>query len=220
MAAPLGLTLVLGNRTYCSWSLRAWLALKQTKAAFQEIVVHLGEPDTAQAILRYSPSGRVPCLRVGDLAIWESLAIAEYLAERFPQAGLWPADRGARAIARTVACEIHADFAALRRLLPQNCRTTRKRPELDDAAKTDLARLWALVTDTRARFGQGGPYLFGSGFTVADAMLAGDLPMVRTYALDVPADAQGYVTAVLDRADVKEWYAAALAEPMLIPELE
>src|ERR1700753_2947566 len=108
MSAPppnltLGLTLVIGNRTYSSWSLRSWLVLKHTKAPFQEIVVHLGEPDTRQAILRYSPSGRVPCLMIGDLAIWESLAIAEYLAERFPQAGLWPADRDARAMARGVA---------------------------------------------------------------------------------------------------------------------
>lgn len=219
MSAPLGLTLVIGNRTYSSWSLRAWLALKQTQAPFQEIVVHLGEPDTRQAILRYSPSGLVPCLMVGDLAIWESLAIAEYLAERFPQAGLWPADRSARAMARGVAAELHSSFGDFRRALPQNCRTTRKRPDLNDAARADLVRLSALCVETRARFGQGGPFLFGE-FSIADAMISGDLTRVRTYGLELDPIAQTYATAVLDRPDTKEWYAAAMAEPMLIPELE
>ncbi|MPZ12772.1 MAG: glutathione S-transferase, partial [Kiloniellaceae bacterium] len=153
------LEIVIGNKRYSSWSLRGWLALAMTGQPFAEQLVWLDKPATKGEILASNPSGRVPALIDGELVVWDSLAIGEYLAERFPEAGLWPADPAARALARSVVAEMHAGFAALRQHLPMDLGTqdpTRgRRPE----AQADIARIIALWQDCRARHGQGGPFL-------------------------------------------------------------
>jgi glutathione S-transferase len=214
------LTLYVGNRNYSSWSLRPWLALKQTGAAFNEVVIPLDQPGTRAAIGAQSPSGRVPLLAHGDLRIWESLAICEYLAELFPAAGLWPAGRAARAVARAVSCEMHAGFATLRRLLPMDIRNRRPAAPQRAAAADDIARVVALWHDCRSRFGAAGangpgPFLFG-GFSIADAMFAPVATRFVTY--DVPLDGEpaAYVAALCDWPAMREWRAAAAAEPWTI----
>src|SRR5690606_16354960 len=148
------LKIYLGNKNYSSWSLRGWLALKATGAPFSETVIPLRQPDTQDTIRRYSPSGRLPVLHHGDVVVWESLAIAEYLAEQFPEAQLWPADPHARALARAISAEIHAGFAAMRQELPMNVRLVSVKDKIDPAARVDINRITAIWRDTRSRFGQ------------------------------------------------------------------
>lgn len=211
--------LVIGNKNYSSWSLRAWLAAKQTGVAFEEILVPLMRPETRAAILAHSPSGKVPLLRLGDDQVWDSLAIAEYLAERFPAAGLWPADPSARAEARSVAAEMHAGFMPLRRALPMNLRAHLPgRPRAADV-EADIARIQDIWTSCRTRFGATGPFLFG-GFTIADAFYAPVVARFRSY--DVPlADAcRAYADAVWQTPDMQAWVAAAAVEQERIAEYE
>src|SRR5258706_14625962 len=151
------LALVIGNKKYSSWSLRPWILLRHPGAAFEEIHIPLYRPDSKERILRYSPSGKVPLLIDGDVTIWESLAICEYVAERFPAARLWPADAAARAVARAVASEMHAGFAALRYELPMNCLGPRTGVTPSHEARADVDRITALWRDCRHRFGAAGP---------------------------------------------------------------
>jgi len=214
-------TITLGNKNYSSWSLRGWLALKQTGAAFEEVVVPLDRPDTRERVLAAGPSGRVPVLRHGALTVWDSLAIGEYLADRFPEAGFRPDDGAARAVARAVAAEMHAGFAALRTHMPMDLRG--RHPGLGrgpDVAE-DIARIVAIWRDCRARFGQGGDFLFG-GFTLADAAFAPVVTRFATYVVALEGPAAAYRDAVLAWPALQEWYAAARAEPWVIefPELE
>lgn len=211
--------LVVGDKNYSSWSLRGWLPLKQTGIDFEEIVVPLMSPETRSTILAHSPSGKVPLLKYGEDTVWDSLAIAEYLAEHFPDAGLWPADPAARAVARSVTAEMHAGFMALRRALPMNLRAHFPgHPHAADV-DADIARVQALWRDCRSRFGAGGPFLFGR-FTVADAFYAPVVGRFRSY--DVPLDpvCQAYADAVWQAPAMQEWVAAALAETHIIPEYE
>lgn len=213
-------TLVIANKAYSSWSMRAWLALKATGVLFDEVHVPLDLPATREKILRYSPSGLVPCFVDGDVTVWESLAIGEYLAERYPNAGLWPAYVKARAHARAISAEMHAGFGTLRRTMPMNVRATApKRPIEDAALKADIARIEALWADTRARFGTGGPYLFGK-FGLADAMYAPVVTRFTTYQVPLGTDAAAYVEAVHAHPHVKEWIEAAKAEPERIEKYE
>jgi glutathione S-transferase len=206
--------LVIGNRNHSSWSLRAWLALAQTGLAFETTVIPLDRPDTADAIRRYSPTGRVPVLLDGDSTVWDSLAIGEYLAEEAPGAGLWPAGRAARAVARSVVAEMHSGFGALRTQMLMNIRG--RTPRTPDAAgQRELDRLLALWRDARTRFGEGGPFLFGA-FTLADAFAAPWAFRARTYALELPADIEAYVAALLDHPPMRAWRDAALAEPWTV----
>lgn len=212
--------LYIGNKAYSSWSLRAWLPLKRTGAAFDEEVIPLREPDTAVAILRHSPSGRVPALEIGELVVWESIAIGELLAERHPEAGLWPDDRAARATARAVAAEMHSGFAALRRGLPFNVRVTAKpKSPVTPEIEADIARLVAIWTECRTRHGAGGSFLFGR-FSIADAMFAPEIARLNTWGQQLPETAAAYAKAVLEMPEMKEWYAAATTEPWLVPEWE
>lgn len=212
--------LYIGNKAYSSWSLRAWLPLRRIGVPFDEEVIPLRESDTSVAILRHSPSGRVPALEIGDLVVWESIAIGEYLAERHPEAGLWPEDRSARAMARSVAAEMHAGFAALRRSLPMNVRVTAKpKSPVTPEVEADADRMATVWTECRNRFGAEGPFLFGR-FSIADAMFAPEVTRLTTWSFRLPDVAAGYARTILDMPEMKEWYAAALAEPWLIPEWE
>ena len=167
----MALTLIIGNKNYSSWSLRPWIAMKVAGIAFDERVIPLYEPGSREEVLKFSPAGKVPVLIDGDSRVWESLAILEYLAEKFPAAGLWPKDAAARSHARVVASEMHAGFMALRRNCPMNVWLPPKTRPLPDEVKPDVARIEALWSDCRARFGKGGPFLFGA-FGAADAMYA------------------------------------------------
>lgn len=212
-------TLVLANKNYSSWSLRGWLALKATGAAFEEIVVPLREAETRNTLLRYSPSGKAPCLVHGAITVWESLAIGEYLAEIFPHAGLWPANAAARAHARAIAAEMHAGFMALRKSLPMNLRAKKGGFTLSEETQQDINRIEALWRDARDRFGNGGPFLFGA-FGMADAMYAPVAFRFASYAINLGEDASHYCEALLAHPFVNEWRTAAAAEPWMIPAFE
>jgi len=208
-------TLAIGNYNYSSWSLRAWIALRHTGADFDVIRIPLDRPETKAAILAQSPAGKVPVLREGGLAVWDSLAICEYLAERFPGARLWPEDRAARATARAASAEMHAGFAALRRHMPMDCRARHPGAGHAPGVEADIARITALWTDLRTRFGAGGDMLFGH-FTVADAMFAPVVSRFATYAVELDRGARDYVDAVLALPIMREWCAAAEAETEVI----
>jgi glutathione S-transferase len=213
------ITIYLGNRNYSSWSLRPWLALKQTGAAFDEEVIPLSEPTTRSTVLRFSPSGRVPALKHNELTVWDSLAICEYLAETFPAAKLWPEDKAARAVARAVSAEMHSGFAALRDHLPMNMRSSFPNRGVTPEVQADINRISAIWRDCRKRFGADGPFLFG-GFTIADAMYAPVVSRFRTYKVELEEEAQAYTDAVWALPALQEWLTAAKNEPMIIESAE
>ena len=161
--------LLIANKNYSSWSLRAWLALRHSGIVFDEQQVWLDNPDTKEKIKAFSPSGRVPAYKDGALLIWDSLAICEYAAEKAPE--LWPAEARARAVARAVAAEMHSGFMALRSAMPMNLRAANRKVEMTPAILADIDRIEHLWSDCRARFAEGGPWLFGQ-WSIADAMYA------------------------------------------------
>jgi glutathione S-transferase len=215
----MALTLVIGNKNYSSWSFRPWIAMKTTGIAFDETVIPIREPGSKERTLAISPAGKVPILIDGDIRVWESLAILDYLAERHPQAGLWPAGRAARAHARAVAAEMHAGFVPLRRHLPMNMWRPVKRRELTPEVAADVRRIDALWSDCRSRFGQNGPFLFGA-FGAADAMYAPVVSRLHTYAVAMTPSASAYMEAVMALPAWAEWRAAALKEPWVLPDDE
>ena len=204
------LTLVVGSKNYSSWSLRPWLALRTAGIPFEDVVVPLDRPETKAEIARHSPSGRVPVLRDGELVVWDSLAIIEYAAERFPEAHLWPADRAARAVARSVSAEMHAGFQALRAHLPMNLKRTPAPRDLPAEAEADIARVKEIWRACRAR--GTGPFLFGA-FSGADAMYAPVVTRFETYRVPVDPEIRAYMDAILGLPAYREWREAALAEP-------
>ncbi len=213
-------TIYIGNKNYSSWSLRPWLALRHTGAAFEEAIIQLDQPDSAMNLRRHSPSGRVPVLQHGTFAVWETLAICEYLAEQFPAARLWPADRDARAQARAVSNEMHAGFAALRDNLPMDI--SRRWPLGNRLAKAgrDVERITAIWRECRERFGRrgangAGDFLFG-GFTIADAMFAPVTTRFLTYSVPLDPVCSAYVAAMQRWPAMRDWAAAAKAEPWVI----
>ncbi|WP_298727206.1 glutathione S-transferase family protein [uncultured Ferrovibrio sp.] len=217
-------TLVIGNKNYSSWSLRPWLALKATGQEFDEVLITLRQPETKAKILAHSPAGKVPVLKHGDLLVWESLAICEYVAELFPAAGLWPDDPRARAVARSVSTEMHAGFAALRRDLPMDIAKLSDVPRsASDEAKADIARIQQIWQDCRGRFGSkkqsegGGDFLFGR-FGVADCMFAPVATRLRTYGVALDPVSAAYVDAIYAWPAMQEWCAAAAKEAPL-PEM-
>ncbi len=220
-------TLYIGNKNYSSWSLRGWLACKLAGIAFDEVMVRLDEPDRPGRIRPHSPSGRVPALKVsgegaagGDLVIWDSLAIGEYLAERFPARRLWPADAAARALARCAVAEMHSGFAALRGQLPMNMhRDPRPAPRLDDKAQADIDRIQDLWRQCRTRFAAAGPYLFGAP-TLADAFFAPVVSRFASYRVPLDGAASAYCEAVWEWPAMAAWRDAALAETWIIPHDE
>lgn len=208
------LTLVIGTKNYSSWSLRPWIALKVAGIPFQEILVRLRQADTREQILKHSPAGKVPILKDGDFLVWDSLAILEYLSDRFPGANLWPSDRDARAIARAVSAEMHSGFAALRQQLPMDIRSTFPLVA-DAAAEGDIARVQEIWRDCRGRFGGGGRFLFGP-FTAADAMYAPVVTRMRTYGVPLDPVSRAYCEAVTGLPAMREWEAASKAESDVI----
>ncbi|MEJ7731444.1 MAG: glutathione S-transferase family protein [Polyangiaceae bacterium] len=204
-------TLIIGNKNYSSWSLRAWLVLKHAGVPFEEQLVLLDRPDSSTELAKASPSRRVPVLRIGDLSVWDSLAIAETVAERAPAAGLWPADPDARALARAVTCEMHSGFAALREHMPMNVRRHAPGMGRKPGVAEDIARIQALWGETRARFGAGGPLLFGA-FTIADAFFAPVVSRFVTYEVEVDASSRAYMDAIWALPAMEDWRTAAAAE--------
>lgn len=195
------------HKNYSSWSMRPWLVLVTAGATFREVMHWPEDPAFRKNLDAVSPSGKVPLLTDGDLAIWDSLAICEYIAELFPEARLWPEDRATRAWARSVSAEMHAGLAELRRYCPMNL--ARHAPlRADPATRKDVARFCAIVADGRRRFGAQGPYLCGR-FSVADAMFAPVVTRVLSYELEVTPEARAYVDTMRANAAVDRWYREA-----------
>ncbi len=199
--------------------MRPWFAMRVAEVPFEETVISLNAPDFKERVLAVSGSGRVPALADGDIKIWESLAIVEYLAEKFPAAGLWPRDAGARAHARAIANEMHAGFLPLRRQCPMNFwRPVIKMPLGADAA-ANVRRIDGIWSACRGRHSAGGPFLFGA-FTAADAMYAPVVSRFHTYAIDVSPIAQAYIEVMMALPAWHEWQAAACAEAWVLAEFE
>ena len=211
----MALTLIIGNKNYSSWSMRPWIAMKVAGIAFEEKVIPLYEPGSREQILQYSPAGKVPVLIDGDQRVWESLAILEYLAEKFPNVKLWPADPRARSHARIVATEMHAGFQALRKNCPMNLWLPVKSRPLPDDVIENVRRIEVMWNDCRTRFGQGGPFLFGN-FGAADAMYAPIVSRLHTYGASVDAVTRSYMDAVMALPAWSEWRAAALRETWIM----
>ncbi len=210
------LHLVIGNKNYSSWSLRPWMALTMAGIPFRETVIPLDTPETAKLIAEYSRAGRVPVLHHGRQVVWESLAIMEYLAELFPEKQLWPKAVTARAVARSVANEMHAGFGALRSACPMNIRRAKKPVPMTEAVLKDIARIEEIWRDCRSRFGKGGVFLFGR-FSIADAMYAPVVSRFETYAVKVADDTRAYMDTVLATPAFTAWREAALTESWIVP---
>ena len=215
------LKLVIGNKAYSSWSFRPWILLAHFKIPFEEVVIPLNHDHTRASILKYSPTGKVPCLVDGPLKIWETLAICEYIAEVRPAKAIWPRSKSARAMARVVASEMHAGFSALRSQCPMNMRRAPKPPAqpLTAATLDDVARLEALFADMRRRFGKSGPFLFGR-FCAADAMFAPVINRLHVYAVPVNPATRAYMDAMMALPAWKAWEKDAAEEPWRIAHYE
>jgi glutathione S-transferase len=214
------LKLVIGNKNYSSWSMRPWLALRANNIAFEEVFIPLytGDADKRR-ILEVTPSGKVPALVDGDVTVWDSLAIIEYLAERFPDARLWPEDRASRAHARSISAEMHSGFMALRNECGMNLHRPIGAVPLSDDARANIARIQQIWSECRKRHGKSGPFLFGA-FSGADAMFAPVVHRFRTHAIEVTPVAADYMNAMMAQPAFQEWTRAGLAETIMIERLE
>ncbi|MDG2003201.1 MAG: glutathione S-transferase family protein [Novosphingobium sp.] len=215
--------LIIGNKNYSSWSLRAWLACKQSGIGFEELTVPLFGEDWEERKRQdeeMAPSsGKVPILWDGDAVVWDSLAIIEFLADKVGRDRFWPKPDDARAMARSMVAEMHSSYLALRRDCPMNIRARAKGFQPSDAVKADVVRILQLWAEARARFGEGGPFLFGS-FCAADVIYAPVVSRFLTYGLPVPGFAGVYMEAVWEHAWMQEWIAAAEAEEWVIEQYE
>ncbi len=215
--------LVIGNKNYSSWSLRGWLACKQSGLAFEEIQVPLYGDDWDEQKKRIDaiePShGKVPVLWDEDSVVWDSLAIIEYLADKVGRDRFWPKPDAARAMARSMVAEMHSSYFALRRQCPMNIRRRFERWNIEDDAKADIVRILSLWAEARARFGKGGPFLFGT-FCAADIIYAPVVSRFITYGVPVPGFAAAYVEAIWDHEWLQQWIAAAEAEEWVIEQYE
>lgn len=210
-------TIIIGNKNYSSWSLRAWLALRRTGAVFEEVLIPLSESESQDQIARYSPSSRVPVLRHGDVTVWDSLAIGEYLAEQFPDAGLWPDGSTQRASARAVCAEMHAGFMALRNDMPMDMRASHPDHELLPAVANDVNRITEIWREARATAPANSTFLFGD-FSLADAFYAPVASRFRTYGVALDPVCQDYVDVIHAWPDMQDWYNAAVIEPFTITD--
>jgi glutathione S-transferase len=215
--------LIIGNKNYSSWSLRGWLAAKQSGLSFEALTVHI-DGDDWQALKRYdgefAPSaGKVPVLWDGDVVVWDSLAILEYLSDKVGRDRFWPKDDGARGMARAMVAEMHSSYLALRRTCPMNIRKRIEGIELSDDARRDIVRILGLWAEARARFGRGGPFLFGT-FSAADIFYAPVVSRFTTYGIPVPGFAQVYMQAVWEHEWLREWIGAAEDEEWVIEQFE
>lgn len=201
--------LVVADRNHSPWSLRPWLALKQADLPFEEIRIRLWQPDTRARILKYSPSGKVPCLIDREVVVWDSLAICEYLAEKVP--ALWPTNAGARAEARAVSAEMHAGFHALRQALPMDVRAAKPHVARSADVEADIRRIISIWENCRERFAGQGDFLFGV-FSIADAMYAPVVWRFRSYGVALPAASRAWYEAMLALPAMQAYHAEALAE--------
>ena len=213
------LTLVIGNKNYSSWSFRPWLFMRHHGIAFDEVRLPLDTPEFQSGIKRWSPSGRVPVLHRGDLVVWDSLAICEYVNETFLDGRGWPRDVDKRALARAISAEMHAGFQVLRNSLPFNCRRRAGGFVVPPDARRDIERITRIWRECRARAASDGPFLFG-GFTIADAMYAPVVLRFRTYGVETGDLERSYAAAVLELPAVREWTAAAEAEGLPLPKYD
>jgi glutathione S-transferase len=216
----MALKLVIGNKNYSSWSMRPWLALRANHIAFEEVFIPLytGETDKKR-ILGFTQSGKVPALLDDDVTIWDSLAIIEYAAERFPQTRLWPEDRASRAHARSISAEMHSGFAALRNECGMNLHRPVGAITLSADARADIARIQQIWIECRQAYGKSGPFLFGA-FGGADAMFAPVVHRFRTYAIEVAPEARRYMDTMMSLPAFQEWTRAGLAETLVIEKFE
>ncbi|UGQ46103.1 glutathione S-transferase family protein [Massilia endophytica] len=213
-----GLTLVIGNKNYSSWSMRPWVLLHAFGIPFQEVRVLLDQPDTANNIARYSASGRVPVLLAGEIAIWDSLAICEYLAEQFPDEHLWPRDVAARALARSVCAEMHSSFSSLRSTMSMNIKASFPGKGRTAATQADIGRISEIWEECLSRFGHN-QFLFGD-FSVADAFYAPVVMRFKTYGVVLPPALNAYCERVRNHPAVARWVEEALAEQEALPKYD
>ena len=208
-------TLFIGSKNISSWSLRPWLAMKTAKLAFDEVIIPLRKPETIAQIKVHSPSAKVPALKIEEngvsRTVWDSLAICETLAERHPEACLWPEDSMARAEARSIVAEMHSGFPDLRRVLSMDIAARYPTPPLDDAVQSQIARIVELWQSVLHRYGKGSGFLF-SHFTIADAFYTPVATRFETYGVHLPAVAQAYTQRVLAIPAMRDWEASAKAE--------
>jgi glutathione S-transferase len=216
-------TLVIGNKNYSSWSLRGWLMAKIANIEFEEVLIPLDLPETQPSIRKHSPAGRVPILLHRGLAIWESIAIAEYLNDLKPEAGLWPAAEAARAHARSISAEMHAGFLDLRNNMPMNIRASYPGKGMTPQVRADIERITGLWRDCRKRFAGAAAkdegFLFGT-ISAADAMYAPVATRFRTFGVPLDSDSEAYCTAILGYPPMKAWIDDAKNEPWLIAAAE
>ena len=209
--------LLIGNKCYSSWSLRAWLLLRAKGISFEEQLVLLDEPGFKDKVFAAAPGsgGTVPTLVDGEIAVWETLAIAEYLHDRFPDAGIWPGDRAARAHARAISSEMHAGFTALRGACPMNLGKRYAARDRGPGVAKDVERITGLWRQAREHFGVAGPLLYGE-FSAADAMFAPVVTRLDTYGIAVDPISQAYIEAMLAMPAYRDWLGGALAEPWIV----
>ncbi|WP_373488626.1 glutathione S-transferase family protein [Blastomonas sp.] len=214
--------LYIGNKNYSSWSLRAWLAAKQSGLHVEELIVNIGSDDW-QAQRRESddimPSGKVPILWDDEVVVWDSLAILEYLGDKVGRERFWPKDDAARGMARSAVAEMHSSFQALRGECPMNIRKRFEGARISDECKGDIVRILQLWAEARARFGQGGPFLFGT-FGAADIFYAPVVSRFVTYGIGVPGFAQAYMQTLWEQEWVQQWVTAAEDEEWVIEQYE
>lgn len=208
-------SLIIGNKNYSSWSLRAWLLLAESGIEFDEHRIPMDTAGFRKEALRFSPTGRVPVLVMGDEQIWDSLAIAETVAERWPDRQLWPTDPMARAYARCISAEMHAGFAELRESMPMNCRAMGRRVPIDSGLQAEIDRVIDIWARCQADFAGDEGWLFGH-FTVADAMYAPVALRFRTYGVTVPASASSYPDRLLESSALQQWLLASESETEVI----
>ena len=214
MSKPL---LVIGNKNYSSWSLRAWLMLRHAGVDFDEVFIPLRAEGSKEMLTTYSPAGKVPAYREGDLLVWDSIAIAEYLYETHPQ--LWPAQRAARACARSVSAEMHSGFTALRRLMPMNIRAQERKVTITPELEADISRIKMIWRELRAQYAAAGPWLFGD-YTIADAMFAPVAFRFLTYGVSEAGAVDGYVQTVAHDPLIQPWVAASKLEQEVLAASE
>jgi glutathione S-transferase len=211
--------LIIGNKNYSSWSLRSWLLLSEAGIEFEEHKIALDTPGTKAELKNFSPGGRVPVLVLDGHAIWDSLAIAETLAERWPDRCLWPDDAWARAHARSISAEMHAGFAELREAMPMNCRAMGRKVPLPDTLAAEIDRIFEIWSDCQHRYGTDGDWLFGR-FSIADTMFAPVVLRFRTYGINLPQSASVYPARLLESKSMQKWLAATESEVEVIEREE
>jgi glutathione S-transferase len=217
--AAMPLKLVIANKAYSSWSLRPWILLAHFKIPFEEVVIPLDQPETRKRILAHAPTGKCPSLLDGPISVWESLAIIEYVAEKYPDKAIWPKAKAARAHARTLSSEMHAGFQALRQHCPTNFRRPVKKLELTEAVETDVARIEAAWAHARKTYGAAGPFLFGR-FGAADAMFAPVVNRLHTYDVKVKKATRDYMDAIMALPAWKAWIKDAENETWRLEKYE